>query len=597
MKKILSLILSLLMISVMCVTVFAATEDIILTYDLTSGGENDIVVQTGDIITVAYSLSASEKTSVSVTQNEIYYDHTFFEIIEGSNKGSAGFTDYTTTLQERLSGKRYVYFNTIVTHTHDTTPSEIGTFQLKVIATEGESTVSNVNYMAFDTNAVQYGAAAKDLHVSIGKPQTQKFTVIFNNEDGSAFETITVENGETITLPEGPSKSGYTFSHWSIGGDTTKYIAGNDYTPASDVTFTPNWTKNEVKKYTLVFNNDDGSVFKTITVEDGETITIPNGPSKSGYTFSHWSIDGDATKYAVGSAYTVNGNVTFKPNWIKNDDSGSGVILPPNWKPSGGNDSDSSESTYIIEAYAADGGSISPSGDIVVVAGGSKTFYIEADAGYEIKDVLVDDESVGAVSSYTFKDVDESHTIYAVFEESAETKDNPFVDVSDNAYYYDAVIWASENGITTGATANTFDPDGVCTRAQAVTFLWRAAGKPTPKSAEMPFVDVSADAYYYDAVLWAVENGITKGTSDTTFSPGQFCTRAHIVTFLWRAYGTPAADADNPFVDVAADAYYHDAVLWAVANGITNGTSDTAFSPDSVCTRAQIVTFMYRAEK
>ena len=133
-----------------------------------------------------------------------------------------------------------------------------------------------------------------------------------------------------------------------------------------------------------------------------------------------------------------------------------------------------------------------------------------------------------------------------------------------------------------------------CTRAQIVTFLWRAAGSPEPKSSAMPFEDVAADAYYYDAVLWAVENGITTGTTAATFAPNATCTRAQIVTFLWRSQRSPAADSVNPFTDVAADAYYNTAVLWAAENGITGGTSATTFSPSNDCTRAQIVTFLFR---
>ena len=172
---------------------------------------------------------------------------------------------------------------------------------------------------------------------------------------------------------------------------------------------------------------------------------------------------------------------------------------------------------------------------------------------------------------------------------------NYFVDVPTDAYYYDAVLWAVENEITKGTDAVHFSPDMTCTRAQAVTFLWRAAGSPEPETDVMPFVDVAAGSYYYDAVLWAVENGITKGTSDTTFSPDADCTRAQIVTFLWRAQKSPAADSVNPFTDVAADAYYVDAVLWAVEEKVTKGTSETTFSPDADCTRAQIVNFLYRA--
>lgn len=157
------------------------------------------------------------------------------------------------------------------------------------------------------------------------------------------------------------------------------------------------------------------------------------------------------------------------------------------------------------------------------------------------------------------------------------------------------MIWAVSNGITTGVSASRFDPDGICTRAQAVAFLWRAAGSPAPASRTMPFTDVPAGSYYYDAVLWAVENDITKGTSAATFSPDVTCSRAQIVTFLWRTRNAPAIGSSNPFADVAAAAYYADAVLWAVKNDVTKGTSSTLFSPDANCTRAQIVTFIYRA--
>jgi hypothetical protein len=174
------------------------------------------------------------------------------------------------------------------------------------------------------------------------------------------------------------------------------------------------------------------------------------------------------------------------------------------------------------------------------------------------------------------------------------TTTGTFKDVASTSYYYDAVEWAVANGITTGTSATTFEPDVICTRAQAVTFLWRVSGSPAPASTDMPYTDVAANAYYHDAVLWAVENGITKGTSGTTFSPDMTCTRAHIATFLWRLQNEASASADIPFVDVSADAYYAAAVQWAAENEITNGTSDTTFSPDHSCNRAQIVTFLYR---
>ena len=178
----------------------------------------------------------------------------------------------------------------------------------------------------------------------------------------------------------------------------------------------------------------------------------------------------------------------------------------------------------------------------------------------------------------------------------AETQPNQkgFNDVKSGDYFYDAVNWAVEKGITTGTSATTFSPNASCTRAQIVTFLWRASGSPEPKTASNPFTDVAANAYYCKAVLWAVENGITTGTSATTFSPGAPCTRAQGVTFLWRANGRKAASAAASFTDVASDAYYAPAVAWAAEQNVTGGVGNGLFSPDTTCTRAQIVSMLYR---
>ena len=172
-----------------------------------------------------------------------------------------------------------------------------------------------------------------------------------------------------------------------------------------------------------------------------------------------------------------------------------------------------------------------------------------------------------------------------------------FADVPAEIWYHEPVRWAVAEGITNGTSDTTFTPDGPCTRAQAVTFLYRAAGCPAYEAESCPFTDVQAEAYYYDAVMWAVEKGITIGTSETTFSPEDTCTRAQIVTLLWRSQGCPIpAGGENPFADVAADAYYAVPVLWAVEKGITNGISEITFAPDDPCTRAQIVTFLHRAQ-
>ena len=175
-----------------------------------------------------------------------------------------------------------------------------------------------------------------------------------------------------------------------------------------------------------------------------------------------------------------------------------------------------------------------------------------------------------------------------------ETLENPFVDVKKDDYYYDAVIWAVGKGIAKGVTDSTFQPNASCTRAEMVTFLYRAAGSPEPTNKVNPFTDVAEDSYYYKAVLWAVEKGIAKGTSETTFSPNDTCTRGQAVAFLYRYANSPAVSGSNSFADVSETAYYYDATLWAMSEKVTEGTSATTFSPNDLCTRGQIVTFLYR---
>ncbi|WP_418913312.1 S-layer homology domain-containing protein [Agathobaculum sp.] len=231
------------------------------------------------------------------------------------------------------------------------------------------------------------------------------------------------------------------------------------------------------------------------------------------------------------------------------------------------------------------------------------TLTVTPDKGYVLDTLTVLDSKDKAVKltekngKYTFTMPAGKVTVSAAFKAAAPASENPFTDVPSGAYYEDAVVWAVKKGITSGTSATTFNPDGSCTRAQAVTFLWRAAGSPEPKSAAMPFTDVPAGSYFEKAVLWAVENGITKGTSDTTFSPDASCTRAQIVTFLWRAGGSPSVSGNSAFSDVAADAYYAAAVAWAEKNGVTGGIGGGLFGSDNTCTRAQIVTFLHRAMK
>ena len=387
------------------------------------------------------------------------------------------------------------------------------------------------------------------------------YTLTFDTNGGSTIAPITQDYGTAITAPADPTKTGYTFAGWTPAIPATM--------PAENMTIKAKWTVNQ---YTLTFDTNGGSAIAPITQDYGTAITAPADPTKTGYTFAGWTPAIPTTMPAE--------NLTVTAQWRYNGGGSSGY------------------SYYTIKATAGAGGSISPTGSVSVREGRDQTFTITPDKGYAVSNVKIDGKSIGAVKSYTFENVSRPHTIEVIF---MKANGNPqagvFVDVATGSYYEDAVDWAVENGITQGTDDTHFAPDGICTRAQAVAFLWRAAGSPKPETCTMPFADVPAGSYYYDAVLWAVENGIAKGTSDTTFSPNMTCSRAQIVTFLWRSEKSPAAGTANPFADVKSTAYYADAVLWAVKENIAKGTTNTTFSPDADCTRAQIVTFLWRCKK
>ena len=264
-------------------------------------------------------------------------------------------------------------------------------------------------------------------------------------------------------------------------------------------------------------------------------------------------------------------------------------------KSSGGDDSDP---TYAIEVGKDIRNGTVTANRRYAERGDTVTITVKPDDGFKLDDLTVTDKNGKELKltdkgngKYTFTMPASKVEIKATFVKEVET--SPFSDVSTSAYYYEAVKWAQEKDITGGIGNGLFGPNQPCTRAQIVTFLWRAAGSPEPKTMSS-FADVSMDAYYAKAVAWAVENGITTGTGDGKFSPDATCTRAQSVTFLFRAIGK-LVDSKAEFSDVLADSYYANAVDWAVENGVTNGIGDGLFGPDNSCTRAQIVTFLYRA--
>lgn len=268
-------------------------------------------------------------------------------------------------------------------------------------------------------------------------------------------------------------------------------------------------------------------------------------------------------------------------------------------RPSSGGSSSSSKPTYPVSSSSVKNGSVSFS-TRSASKGSTVTITVKPDKGYELASLMVRDSNGNPIAvtpktadTYTFIMPFGNVSVEPVF---APIKAQPeFKDVASDSYYYEAVQWAVENGITEGTSADTFSPGASCTRAQMVTFLWRAAGSPAPKSAANPFKDISANDYYYEAVLWAVENGITSGTGADTFSPGATVTRGQTVTFLHRAAGSPLAGS-SAFSDVSDSAYYAKAVAWAAENGITSGTGNSKFTPNAACTRGQIVTLLYRAQ-
>ena len=331
----------------------------------------------------------------------------------------------------------------------------------------------------------------------------------------------------------------------------------------------------------------------------GSIVTVRAG-SRSGYTFNGWTSSGirfdDAS--AAETTFTMpEGSVTVTANWTR--DGGSGGSTSGGSFSSGRDDSDPSYAVGIPDKTENGSVSVSPKN---ASQGDRVTVTVKPDAGYELDSLKVLDKNGKELEltdkgdgRFTFIMPAGKVEVKATFTE--EVKISPFRDVPTDAYYYEAVKWAQKKGITGGIGDGLFGPNQPCTRAQIVTFLWRAAGAPVVNYA-MDLTDVPSDAYYAEAVRWALSQGITTGTADGRFSPNAPCTRAQAVTFLFRA-SKASADGAPAFSDVAADAYYAEAVKWATDNGITNGTTSSTFSPGSGCTRAQIVTFLWRlyAEK
>lgn len=417
--------------------------------------------------------------------------------------------------------------------------------------------------------------------------------------ENGTLKALKEDSTEIYATAEGIESNRITLTVTAPRRLTGISVSGVSSTAAKNTTF--DLTKAVVKtvdQFGKEFNSDELAAYPASirwTLEKNDTNAVIDGN-----TLSFGDKDGKMT--LICAAVNTDTNVIVEKRidiQIGGSSSGGGSSSSGG---GGGGGGGTAKSAYMITVENTKNGEVISSHK-TADKGDTVTLTATPDKGYAVRRIIVTDSSDQKLTltekdgKYTFTMPSSNVTVKTTFimDKSKDEVPNPFEDVSANSYYYDAVQWAVKNGTTGGTSATTFSPDAPCTRAQAVTFLWRAAGSPAPSSTEMPFADVPADAYYRNAVLWAVENGITGGTSATTFSPDAPCSRGQIVAFLWRSKQSPMVAAENPFMDVNASDYYHDAVLWAAENGITGGTGANTFSPDAPCTRAQIVTFLYRA--
>lgn len=467
-------------------------------------------------------------------------------------------------------------------------PTFEGSLMLKIDGTKGQDVTSVFLLVSRDETPPMLTLADP---VFFADRDTGEYAVTGTADAGSEIIYGKTSQSATQSVTAG-SDGRFTVSGVLRGADNTGVLflsardsAGNE--SAQQLALITRQTR-----YAVTVNGSYADVSGAGSYAAGSVVTVRAG-SRSGYTFNGWTSGSNVVfddPSAAETAFTMpEGSVTVTANWSRDGGSSS----------SGRDDSDPRYAVGIPDKTENGSVSVSPKN---ASQGDRVTVTVKPDAGYELDSLKVLDKNGKELEltdkgdgRFTFIMPAGKVEVKAAFTE--EVKISPFRDVPTDAYYYEAVKWAQKKGITGGIGDGLFGPNQPCTRAQIVTFLWRAAGSPVVNYA-MDLADVSGDAYYAEAVRWALSQGITTGTADGKFSPNAPCTRAQAVTFLFRA-SKASADGAPAFGDVAADAYYAEAVKWATDNGITTGTTSSTFSPGSGCTRAQIVTFLWRlyAEK
>lgn len=464
----------------------------------------------------------------------------------------------------------------------------------------GGGGVSNSGEFIMQNGLIENCTSEKDSNESGGVLNSGQFTMsggtvednvtnsgTINADDGEITGGVT--NGGTITGSGGVTgRSSTTFSGsvTNNGGTLTgfgKFTGSVTNNGGEIIGFCDFEKANLSGELTVTFDPDNGEQSFTQQVpwcKDGAALTEPSpAPTKDGYSFDGWGCGWDKWDFDTNKvSYTM----TLTARWTEN---------PP--APS----YDDSEPTYTVSAPTAENGKIAVSPKNAS-AGSTVTITVKPDSGYVLETISVTDKNGNDLKltdkgngKYTFTMPARRVEIKTSFVETAEV--SPFADVAIDAYCYEAVRWAVKNGITDGVGNDRFAPEQSCTRAQIVTFLWRAAGSPVVNYA-MDLSDVAEDVYYAEAVRWALSEGITTGAGESSFSPDATCTRAQAVTFLARALNANASGKAE-FGDVPTDSYFAEAVAWAAANGVTEGVGGGLFGSDNSCTRGQIVTFLYRA--
>jgi hypothetical protein len=482
------------------------------------------------------------------------------------------------------------------------------------LANGSEISVTYKVYMVAEATA--YDATDKTAELNI----EPKYDIIVSGKKGNADGSeVTVVSGRSTTV-EGNVEVSVKLSSEFVGNATTAYIthehgdatylykgtiANDKLTFVNPYGFSKFKVSLKAPYKNWINRTEDMEKFDSLQeavedVQNGETIYLADETSDTIYVGRTvtFTLDGPFEGQVVASNIYTTVNKTGSGDKITY----TCVYTAP------------SVPVYRVVVNDAEGGKIKASANKAAEGATIVLTPIADDEEGELETLAVVDEDGNAVTltkrangTYSFVMPAKAVTVTGTFtivadpeepdedeEPGDEEEETVFTDVDEDAYYAEAVAWAVANEITKGTSETTFSPDDDCTRAQVVTFLWRYAGKPEPTTAENPFTDVEEGTDYYKAILWAYENGITTGTSETTFSPDETCTRAQVVTFLWRYEGELTYEEAETFTDVAEDAYYAKAVAWAVHEWITNGTGDGQFSPDDTCTRGQVVTFLYR---